>query len=65
MNTITIEISGDRFQELQEIATRLGISLEELVLMGIDKLLSEPEEEFQEAVDYVLKKNAELYQRLA
>jgi len=51
--------------KLQQTATRLGISMEELILMGVEEVLNQPEETFQGTVDYVLKKNAELYQRLA
>ncbi|ARV60258.1 DNA-binding protein [Nostocales cyanobacterium HT-58-2] len=65
MNTITIHIPDDRLVKLQETATRLGVSIEELVLMGVEQLLKQPEVSFQDAMDYVLKKNAELYKRLA
>ena len=65
MHTITITIPDDRLVKLQETATRLGISLEELILMGVEEILNQPEQTFQSAVDYVLKKNAELYKRLA
>ena len=65
MNTITITIPDDRLVKLQETATRLGISLEELILMGVEEILNQPEQNFQSAVDYVLEKNAELYKRLA
>jgi hypothetical protein len=41
-----------------------GITPEELVRASVEDLLGRPEE-FQKAVDYVLKKNEELYQRLA
>lgn len=65
MHTITITIPDDRLGKLQETATRLGVSLEELILMGVEEILNQPEQTFQSAVDYVLKKNAELYKRLA
>jgi hypothetical protein len=35
------------------------------VRAGIDHLLESSEEEFERAADYVLKKNEELYRRLA
>ena len=65
MSTITIEIPDDRLLRLKEAAARLGISAEELVRLSIDALLARPEEEFKSAMDYVLKKNADLYRRLA
>lgn len=39
MNTITITVSEERLLKLQEVATRINVSLEELVLMGIDELI--------------------------
>ncbi|MGB8687011.1 MAG: DNA-binding protein [Microcoleus sp.] len=65
MQTITITISDDRLHKLQETANRLGISLEELLLTGAENLLAPPETSFHNAMEYVLKKNAELYQKLA
>src|SRR6266704_539228 len=64
MTTITISIPDGHLKRLQEIADRLGITLEERLRAGIEKLLSQ-HETFQNAVDYVLTKNAELYRRLA
>lgn len=34
-------------------------------IMSIEELLARPEESSERAADYVLKKNAELYRRLA
>jgi hypothetical protein len=65
MNTITITLPDDRLLKLRETATHLNVSPEELVQVSIEELLTRPEEAFQRAVDYVLKKNAELYRRLA
>jgi hypothetical protein len=65
MNTITITIPDDRLVKLQETATHLGVSVEELILIGVEQVLNQPEENFQGAVDYILNKNTELYQRLA
>jgi len=50
---------------LKQMATRFGVMPEELVRVSIEELLTRPEEAFERAVDYVLKKNAELYWRLA
>ncbi|BAY91541.1 MULTISPECIES: hypothetical protein [unclassified Tolypothrix] len=65
MNTITIQIPDEHLLKLQQRATRLGISIEELVLIGVEELLNQPETSFPDAMDYVLNKNAELYKRLA
>jgi len=65
MHTITITLPDDRMLKLKETATHLKVSPEELVRVSIEELLTRPEEAFRHAVDYVLKKNAELYRRLA
>ena len=65
MTLIAIELAEERLQVLQQRADDLDITLEELVQLSINDLLARPQEEFQHAVDYVLKKNAELYRRLA
>jgi hypothetical protein len=65
MSTITISISEDRLQKLQEKASRFHIAPEDLVRASLEDLLARPEEGFQRAVGYVLDKNAELYRRLA
>jgi hypothetical protein len=46
MHTITITIPNDRLMKLQETATRLGISLEEVILMGVEQVLNHSEESF-------------------
>ena len=65
MDTITITLPDDRLLKLKERASHFNISPEELVQASIEELLTRPDEAFQDAVDYILKKNAELYQRLA
>jgi predicted transcriptional regulator len=65
MTTITIALSDDQLQKLQQIATLFQVTPEELVRVSIEELLSRPEEEFRKALEYVLQKNTELYQRLA
>jgi len=65
MHTITITLSNERLAKLHEIAARLHIAPEELARAGVEDLLTRPEETCQRAIEYVLKKNAELYRRLA
>ena len=65
MTTITIDLPEERLQLLQQRADDLGITLEDLVRLSINDVLTRPPEEFQQTIDYVLKKNAELYRRLA
>ena len=43
----------------------LGVSPEDLVRVSVEELLAQPDDKFEQAVNYVLEKNAELYGRLA
>jgi hypothetical protein len=65
MSTITIELTDDSISRLEEKASRLGVTAEDLVRASVEDLLSQPDETFQRAIDYVLRKNADLYRRLA
>jgi predicted transcriptional regulator len=65
MTTITIALPEERLQRLKEIASRLGVAPEELVQASLEDLLTRFDQKFEQAADYVLKKNAELYRRLA
>ena len=65
MTTLTITLSDDRLAKLREIADRFNIKPEDLARVSIEELLTRPEESFQQAADYILQKNAELYRRLA
>jgi hypothetical protein len=65
MDTITIPLPEDRLRRLKELAKRYGVAPEELAQAGIEDLLSRPDEDFRQTLDSLLKKNAELYRRLA
>jgi predicted transcriptional regulator len=65
MSSITINLPDEHLLKLREIASRLRVSPEDLARMSIEELIAQPEEGFERAADYVLKKNAELYRRLA
>jgi len=65
MTDITITLPEERLDKLRDLASAYGITAEELVRASIDHLLGGPEEEFKRIADYVLKKNEELYRRLA
>lgn len=65
MTSITIALPDDRLQALKKLSDRLNVSPEELVRVSIEELLTRPEETFEQAAEYVLEKNAQLYERLA
>ena len=64
MSSITVNIPEEHLPRLLEIAANLGVTIEELARMSLEELIALPEG-FERAADYVLKKNAELYRRLA
>ncbi|MGH9428402.1 MAG: ribbon-helix-helix protein, CopG family [Terriglobia bacterium] len=65
MVQITVALPEDRLQELQEVAARLGVSVDTLVRVSVEELLAKPDESFRNTLDYALKKNEALYRRLA
>ncbi len=65
MTTFTVNLSTERAHKLQELAASYGVSPEELVRASVEDILSQPEEQFQKAAEYVLKKNADLYRQLS
>ncbi|MBD2254696.1 ribbon-helix-helix protein, CopG family [Nostoc parmelioides FACHB-3921] len=65
MAAITINLTEEQLQKLQELAQRLGVSTEELLSASLEDLLNYPKNGLNQAASYVLRKNAELYQRLA
>ena len=65
MSTITITLPDERLNRLEHRAADLGITVEELVKMSLDELLAKTEEAFDQAVNRVMEKNKDLYERLA
>jgi predicted DNA-binding protein len=65
MSKINIDLPDEYIAKLQETADRLGVSPADLIRASIEELLNQPEELFKQTLDYVMKKNAELYKRLA
>ena len=65
MTTITVPITDERFEQLRLLAQRIGITPEELARASLEDWLRQPREDFDRAATEVLKKNAELYRRLA
>ncbi|MBM4328440.1 MAG: DNA-binding protein [Deltaproteobacteria bacterium] len=65
MTDLAISLPEETVATLREKALAYGVRAEDLMRAGIDRLLASPEEDFEEAVDYVLERNEELYRRLA
>jgi HEAT repeat protein len=62
---LSIELSDAETAKLREEATRLGVAPEELARAAVADLLSNEDQDFREAAEQVLRKNEELYRRLA
>jgi predicted transcriptional regulator len=65
MKTLTIQLSDETAGRLEALADQLGMSLEEVAQISIDDQLKRLGQEYEEAAEEVLSKNAELYQRLS
>jgi antitoxin FitA len=65
VTTITIPLSDEHAQKLAELAREAQLAPEELLRVRVEEWLSRPGDSFARAADYVLRKNAELYRRLA
>jgi 16S rRNA U516 pseudouridylate synthase RsuA-like enzyme len=65
MVTITVTLSEDRLQKLQNLAKQFNIPTEELLRVSFEELVARPQDDFQKALEYVLETYKELYKRLA
>jgi hypothetical protein len=62
---LAIELPPAQADRLRAEAQRLGLSVEELARAALADLLSAPDAEFQDVAQRVIRKNQELYKRLA
>lgn len=65
MATLTISLSDEEMRRLAELSEREGLTIEQVVRVGIHDFLGLPDESFRVATARVMEKNAELYRRLA
>ncbi len=68
--SFTIELTDEQIRQLERRATKLNLTAQQLVVASVQNLLSDEHSElktmvFSDAMDYVIKKNRELYRRLA
>jgi hypothetical protein len=62
---LSIDLSPAQADRLRFEAERLGLTPEDLARAAVTDLLAATGEDFKAAADRVLKKNQELYRRLA
>ena len=65
MTLFSIPLPEDRASKLLFQAERIGLSPEEFLRRCVGEILDRPDEAFSDAAEHVLKKNAEIYKRLA
>jgi antitoxin FitA len=65
MSKFTIELREEHARRLHELAAEAGVPPERLLRAGLEEWLSRPDTKFDEAAQYILEKNRELYRRLA
>jgi predicted transcriptional regulator len=64
MKTLELQLPDDVAVKAQAIATKRGVTVEQLVRQSLDEKLAR-DADLEEAVREVLAENAELYRRLA
>jgi hypothetical protein len=64
VNTLTIDIPADQVERLNRVAVRRGVSLQDLLRQLAEDCVTR-DDAIETSTNYVLKKNAELYRRLA
>lgn len=65
MSNITIQLPDERMQQLEKLAYEANLPPEDLLRARVEEWLKEPSQDFLKAARFVLKKNEDLYRRMA
>ena len=65
MATLTISLSDEEMRRLQALGKREGLTVEQMVRLGIKDYIGQTDNAFHVAAKRVMEKNAELYRRLS
>jgi hypothetical protein len=65
MTSITVQLNDAKAKALRERAELYGLKPEQLLTASVEDLIGQPNADFDEAARRVLRKNEELYRRLA
>jgi antitoxin FitA len=65
LETLEIKLTDQTVARLEAAAERLGLTPAQLLEISLEEKLSRLDKDFLDAAQYVLEKNAELYNRLA
>jgi antitoxin FitA len=58
-------LSDEEIQRLEALGKREGLTVEQMVRLGINDFIGQPDDAFHAAAKRVMEKNAELYRRLS
>ncbi len=65
MVTLTISLSDEEMRRLEELSKREGLTVEQMVRLGINDIIGQPDDSFRATARRVMEKNAGLYRRLS
>ena len=65
MVIITVSLSDEEMRRLEELSKRDGLTVEQMVRLGINDFIDHSDDSFRAAARRVMEKNAELYSRLS
>ncbi|HLK57235.1 MAG TPA: hypothetical protein VKU00_11750 [Chthonomonadaceae bacterium] len=65
MRTVTIEIKDEIVEKLEEEANLLNLSVEQLIALRAEQLLSKPDTQFETIARQIIQEDKELLRRLA
>ncbi len=65
MAMLTISLSDEEMRRLEVLGKREGLTVEQMVRLGINDFIGQSDDAFHTAAKRVMEKNAELYRRLS
>ena len=65
MATLTISLSDEEMRRLETLGKREGLTVEQMVRLGINDFIGQPDDAFHAAAKRVMEKNAEFYRRFS
>jgi len=65
MATLTISLSDEEMRRLETLRKREGLTVEQMVRLGINDFIGQPDDAFHAGVKRIMEKNAELYRHLS
>lgn len=65
MPEVIVSLTEEEARRLEELSEQVGLTVAQLVRLGVRDLVGQSDEAFHAAARRVMEKNAELYRRLA